>query len=98
MTSIAVYPSVTMEIVENKELMGINMYSFSTVVRKRYEGNEYYLILLKSPVLHNQAKAVHALHKQVYEFLFFSTTPPEGSILDENQEHEAKRLVNLLNK
>ena len=92
MTNIAVYPSVTREVLKIGES---EMYSFSTVVRKRYEGNEYYLVLIKSPLKKEEARAVHQLHKSVYEFLFFSTTPPEGSILDENQENETKRLISL---
>lgn len=83
--SLPLYPTVRRQ--ENKGKV-----SFSTLVRKRYDG-VYYLIPMhfEDKV---EAKAIHGLHASVYKYLMvgiFSIS----DVKDEDQTNEVTRLNNL---
>lgn len=68
---------------------------FSTLIRKRFNNKEYYLINADVKGAGEEARLVHLLHSQVYESLMLS---PYSSmwILDDNQENEVNRLKNII--
>lgn len=83
--SLPLYPVVRRQ--ENKGKV-----SFSTLVRKRYDGT-YYLIPMKFEDK-VEAKAIHGLHTSVYKYLMIG----EHTFLDvkdDDQTNEVIRLKNL---
>ena len=66
--------------------------SFSTLVRKRYDG-VYYLIPMRFEDK-IEAKAIHGLHASVYKYLMIGEFELM-LIKDSNQENEVTRIKNL---
>jgi hypothetical protein len=83
--SLPLYPVVRRQEVGKK-------ISFSTLVRKRYDG-VYYLIPFRMTEV-TEAKAIHALHSYVYKYLMLGTHTMLD-VKDDNQENECNRLENL---
>lgn len=63
--------------------------TFSTLVRKRYEGKYYLIPMLASA--DTEAKAIHLLHSNVYKYLM-NGKRLESDILDNDQLLENDRL------
>jgi hypothetical protein len=83
--SLPMYPAVRREEI-GKEI------SFSTLVRKRYDG-VYYLIPFKMTEI-TEAKTIHTLHAYVYKY-FMLGVKTMLDVKDDNQENECNRLENL---
>ena len=66
--------------------------TFSTLIRKRYEG-KYYLIPVRFTDT-TDAKAVHNLHAYVYKYLMLGVLTKED-IIDNDQINEVVRLKEL---
>ena len=66
--------------------------TFSTLIRKRYEG-KYYLIPVRFTDT-TDAKAVHNLHAYVYKYLMLGVLTKED-IIDNDQINEVTRLKQL---
>lgn len=79
------YPTVRRQ-EEDKDVV------FSTLVRKRYN-KIYYLIPMKFKG-DTEAKAIHGLHSNVYQYLMLGVLTKED-IIDSDQTNEITRLKNL---
>ena len=87
--SLPLYPTVRREEVPSEKGKRI---SFSTLVRKRYDG-VYYLIPFRVSES-TEAKAIHALHAYVYKYLMLGVKTLLD-VKDEDQTNEVTRLKNL---
>jgi hypothetical protein len=66
--------------------------TFSTLVRKRYDG-KYYLIPVRFTDT-SDAKAIHALHAYVYKYLMVGVLTKDD-VIDNDQVNEVIRLNKL---
>lgn len=87
--SLPLYPIVRREEVPSEKGKRI---SFSTLVRKRYDG-VYYLIPFRVSES-TEAKAIHALHAYVYRYLMLGVKTLL-EVKDDDQIYEVTRLKNL---
>ena len=87
--SLPLYPTVRREEVPSEKGKRI---SFSTLVRKKYDG-VYYLIPFRVSES-TEAKAIHALHAYVYRYLMLGVKTLL-EVKDNDQIYEVTRLKNL---